>query len=462
MRGLTHFVSGMAMATFFPELVNDLLMGNLLPIVAAASAYLPDYLDFKFRRIVEKWDYEIDPAPLDPRRNVSPKTIRVKDIVVERDQFKWYAFKVLVKEIVEEDGEEYHLVYGRIRRSVLKVIGEGGGEIKVYLINEDRELFKKIYGINDLKEIVGKTIRLIGYVDKNVDNETIIVFSDAPHPKGIADTIAKAVDEGYRKGEVRVKLHNIRLPGDVFRRYAVFIPPNSNYVEVYIGPIVTLGGNPIVKELPPKYRFSAKSYFRSSVRKTYPFPTVVSGFSGPSIAYRRTGKVVEEVFIPWHRGFSHSFTGGVVIGLLTMALFSLIGYAHAIALGIAAMLGQWMHVIEDQLGYMGSVLFPPITKKRIPGLMLGRAGSGWLNFATMYLMFVLMAWNFARYVPGITHNLGITDPNIVLYIGIIPSIITYIIGIARGWRERRIYKKILEKYGEVAPLEELEEELGGL
>jgi len=459
-RGLTHFVSGMAVSTFFPELVSDLLAGNLLPISAAVSAYLPDFLDFKIRRIVEKWDYEVDPSPLDPVGNVSPKIVKFSELDIAKDRYRWFAFDVVVKEFQGVVKKPYQTA--GVFDTVIYVVSDGSMELPLHVVGDDIELFKKMYGLSDLKDVVGKRIRLLGYLDIDlVDGKQVIVFSDAPHPKYIADLVAEAINKAYEKGEVRVKFHNIRLPGDVYRRYVVNIPPNSNYVEAYIGPVVGLGGNLVTKDLPPSHRFSAKSFFTGRVSKTYPFPVVVSGFSGPSVAYRKTGDMVEEVFIPWHRGFSHSFTCGVLIGLIVAGLFSLIGYAHAIALGLATMIGQWMHVIEDQLGYMGSVLLPPFTKRRIRGLMLGRAGSGWLNFATMYLMFVLMAWNFTRFVPDISRALGLADPNTVLYVGIIPSIIAYAIGILGGWRERKRLKEIMKQYREIAPFEELEEELSG-
>jgi len=459
-RGLTHFVSGMAVATFFPELVSDLLAGNLLPILAAASAYLPDFLDFKIKRIVEKWDYEVDPAPPDPATNLSPKIVRFGELDIARDRYRWYAFPVVVKEFHGVVKKPYQA--GEALETAVYTVSDGFAELPLYIIGDDIELFKKIYGLSDLKDAVGMWIRLLGYLDVDpVDGRQVVIFSDAPHPKYIADLVAKAVEKAYEKGEVRVKFHNIRLPGDVYRKYIVHIPPDGNHVEVYMGPIVSLGGNPVTKDLPPKHRFSAKSTLTKKVVKTYPFPVSVSGFSGPSVAYRRDGDVVEEVFIPWHRGFSHSFVCGALVGLVVAGLFKLLGYTHALALGLATMLGHWMHVIEDQLGYMGSVLLPPLTKKRVRGLMLGRAGSGWLNFATMYLMFALMAWNFTRYVPDISRALGLSNPNMVLYAGIIPSIIAYVVGILSGWKERKRIKEIMKQYREVAPFEELEEELSG-
>ena len=71
-RGWTHFLSGIAMASFFPELLADLRMGILLPVITGVYGYLPDFIDFKIRRFLWKRDYEIDPAPWDPHSKIAP------------------------------------------------------------------------------------------------------------------------------------------------------------------------------------------------------------------------------------------------------------------------------------------------------------------------------------------------------------------------------------------------------
>lgn len=61
MRGFTHFLSGLSIATFFKSLLKDALNGGLWMLVPAAFAYLPDFLDFKIYKHFEKWDYIIKP-----------------------------------------------------------------------------------------------------------------------------------------------------------------------------------------------------------------------------------------------------------------------------------------------------------------------------------------------------------------------------------------------------------------
>ncbi len=65
MKGIAHFVTGVAIATFFPEVVygaaQHLTFG---PVLGGLAGLLPDTLDFKFVRYFERLDEEIDPAKI--------------------------------------------------------------------------------------------------------------------------------------------------------------------------------------------------------------------------------------------------------------------------------------------------------------------------------------------------------------------------------------------------------------
>ncbi|MBN1877298.1 MAG: metal-dependent hydrolase [Anaerolineae bacterium] len=62
MKGISHFMTGVALATFFPEVVQQAEIGSLLPMLGGIGGILPDTLDFKFARYFEKYDLEIDPG----------------------------------------------------------------------------------------------------------------------------------------------------------------------------------------------------------------------------------------------------------------------------------------------------------------------------------------------------------------------------------------------------------------
>ena len=64
MKGITHFTFGLALGTFFPELVQSAATKGTLDLVwGGIGGYLPDFLDFKIYRFLEKWDSEFEPDP---------------------------------------------------------------------------------------------------------------------------------------------------------------------------------------------------------------------------------------------------------------------------------------------------------------------------------------------------------------------------------------------------------------
>jgi membrane-bound metal-dependent hydrolase YbcI (DUF457 family) len=63
MKGIAHFASGLAVATFFPEIVYGASQNlSLAPLLGGAAGLLPDTLDFKVVRYFSRLDEEIDPA----------------------------------------------------------------------------------------------------------------------------------------------------------------------------------------------------------------------------------------------------------------------------------------------------------------------------------------------------------------------------------------------------------------
>lgn len=64
MKGIAHFAIGVAVATFFPEIVHDAAQGLAFgPVLAGIAGLLPDTLDFKLLRYLERPDEVIDPGP---------------------------------------------------------------------------------------------------------------------------------------------------------------------------------------------------------------------------------------------------------------------------------------------------------------------------------------------------------------------------------------------------------------
>jgi membrane-bound metal-dependent hydrolase YbcI (DUF457 family) len=66
MKGFTHFISGIAVATFFPQAVHMASQEqSFILCLGGIFGIMPDTLDFKFARYFHKSDFEIRPNPND-------------------------------------------------------------------------------------------------------------------------------------------------------------------------------------------------------------------------------------------------------------------------------------------------------------------------------------------------------------------------------------------------------------
>jgi hypothetical protein len=300
MKGIAHFVSGVAIATFFPQVVQQGAVGGLLPVLGGVGGILPDTLDFKFARYFERYDDEIDP------------------------------------------------------------------------------------GTN-------------------------------PDAQQIAERVAAAMRAAYESGRPRnIMLHTIRMGADLWRQYTVRFEPAAGEVIVRIGPLVNTGQVPYPGS-EPAGQTEARVQVGVPMVHTYDAENKVDIFSGPSFLFAREGDQVHVHFLDWHRRWSHSFTAGILGGLAMGLLVELgagmsnaaaaggfpAGFAAALPIalwsGTLFTLGFFGHIVEDQLGHMGSNLFWPLTRKRIPGLHLLRSGDAIPNFLTVWTALALILFNLDRF-----------------------------------------------------------------
>jgi membrane-bound metal-dependent hydrolase YbcI (DUF457 family) len=63
MKGIAHFLTGMALATCLAPVVRYGGQGSLLPVLGGVGGLLPDVLDFRFARYWAVYADEIDPGP---------------------------------------------------------------------------------------------------------------------------------------------------------------------------------------------------------------------------------------------------------------------------------------------------------------------------------------------------------------------------------------------------------------
>jgi len=283
-KGISHFVTGVAIATFFPAVVRAGGTGSLLPVLGGIGGILPDTIDFKFARYWEKFDVEIDPGP-------------------------------------------------------------------------------------------------------------------EPDPAVMADTLVAAMQQAYTSGtDCNLIAHTMRVGPDLWREYAIRFIPASDEISVRIGPLVNTGQVPYAgSEIAGVQEVRRK--VGVPISNTYSEEYKVNIFSGPTFRFAREGDRLAVHFLDWHHRWTHSLVLALGVGLLMGLLVGLLSGDWTVA-GWGGMVTWWGysgHVLEDQLGHMGSNLFWPLTKKRIPGPGLIHAGDAIPNFLTVWTSLALILFNLDRF-----------------------------------------------------------------
>jgi len=299
MKGISHFVSGVALASCFPWSLEAALNGNPVYLVlGGAFGILPDTLDFKFYRFFYRYDRTISPDP----RN--------------------------------------------------------------------------------------------------------------PDPQAIADQIAEAVAASLEApGMFRLKINTLRLSADRWRQFTIRFDTQRQGVGVEMGPEVTTGQVPIPGTFPAEASKGWKE-LAAPIVETYESVTTVDVFDGPSLGFEANPKGWVEIhFLPWHRGWTHSLVlagifGAVAAGLGGWQMAAVVSGAYAI------------HILEDQLGFMGSNLLAPFTKRRMKGLHWMRSGDTLPNFGTVWFCCLLIFWNAYRAMPDPLFHFGFF--RLMLYGGVFP------------------------------------------
>ncbi len=312
MKGITHFLAGIAAATFVPGVVESAAQGSYLIVLGGFFGLLPDWLDFKFVRYFEQHvDIDPDPGNLDPRI--------------------------------------------------------------------------------------------------------------------IAGAVAAEIDRAAATNRsIRVQLHNIPLGSNRWRQYRIRFDSDQNEVVMSIGPIV----NSALAPLDESGQRTARVKTTARIDYTYDGDLTVDFFNGPSFAFVPRAHAVEVQFLPWHRAWSHSFTLAAVLGLVVGLLFG------SLQAGLVAFLGMSAHIVEDQLGYLGSNLFWPVTKERSAGARLLHSGDAIPNFLAVWTALVLILFNLDRFSAPLQNREPLFDP--LIYFGtmlLLPALI--LIGVY-AWQRRKV------------------------
>ncbi len=218
----------------------------------------------------------------------------------------------------------------------------------------------------------------------------------------IADQIADGIEKAASQLKmVRIKLSTIRLGADYWQQYSVKLDAANKQVLVKFGPVVNTGQVPVPGTTSEKSTIGRAS-FSCPLKVTYDATSNIDIFDGPTFGFKKekTNISVAFHFLPWHREWSHSFIIGLLFAVL---LFPFIGWKASLVIFAA----YAIHVLEDQLGFMGSNLFFPLTKFRAQGIHIMRSGDSLPNFITVWLSCLLIFWNMYRYQASPMHNTGL-------------------------------------------------------
>ena len=211
-------------------------------------------------------------------------------------------------------------------------------------------------------------------------------------PQPIADAVAAAVAEAAVTGwPVRVKLATIKTGADNWRQYRVKIDPDAGEVRVQFGPVVSTGQVPQPGTLPATRPIGLAKFSAPVLQSGEPIYTI-DIFDGPSFLFKRAENgEIEMDFLPWHRNWSHS--------LPVAALLAGSASLWTWRAGIVIFGAYVIHIIEDQMGHMGSNLLFPFTRKRAPGLKIMRSGDAFPNFGCVWFCCLLIFWNLYAAIP---------------------------------------------------------------
>jgi membrane-bound metal-dependent hydrolase YbcI (DUF457 family) len=267
--------------------------------------------------------------------------------------------------------------------------------------------------------------------------------ADELDPQPIADAVAAAVSAAAEGRKTTLKLSTIKMGADNWRQYRVKIDPEAGEVRVQFGPVVSTGQVPQPDTLPAN-RSIGLAKFSAPILQSYEPTYTVDIFDGPSFKFTKrearrkpagflrrlldirywllgqSGRrprcsavdtnnqslitnnclfknegfeksAVEIDFLPWHRNWSHSLTvGAFLAGIASFWTWQA---------GVVIFGAYVIHVIEDQMGHMGSNLFFPFTKKRAPGFKMMHSGDAFPNFAGVWICCLLIFWNVYKAIP---------------------------------------------------------------
>jgi hypothetical protein len=272
-----------------------------------------------------------------------------------------------------------------------------------------------------------KFVRYFGRLDDEIDPARITTAAGHPDAQAMAERIAAAMNRAYETGQqVQVHLHTLKLGTDRWRQYSVAFDLARSQVVVCLGPVVTTAQVPYTGSEIPGLA-PGRATVGVPILHTYTAGTTVDCFSGPSLAFDRVAggpalspgergeDAVQVTFLPWHRAWTHSLAMALSLGA--------VGWLLAPVYGLAMALAALAHLLEDQMGFLGSNLFWPFSRRRAMGLKLFHSGEALPNLLAVWISLAVILLNLDRFsgapsIPVLPYLLGAVAAPCLLFLGL--------------------------------------------
>ncbi len=205
------------------------------------------------------------------------------------------------------------------------------------------------------------------------------------HAQDVAQKCTQALEMAISQNRpIHLRLHTSQIDSGSWLSYNIHFDSAAKTITVNELGIVNMSGENVREIIISPENANAQLIATQQFYIEGNGNVKVDVLSGPTISFGpRENNRVEIVFIPWHRGFSHSLTLGTALAALAAFAF---GWHYFLLVAVPF----WLHVLVDQLGHLGSNLFWPFTKRRFRGIKLFHSSDSAPNFFAVWFSAMLI------------------------------------------------------------------------